>query len=42
VFHATARFHNPAHMAERADPGIDNAFEGVWRLVLARLVVRSV
>lgn len=37
VFDATARFHNPAHAAEWADPGIDAAFEGVWALVLAGL-----
>lgn len=37
VFDATARFHNPAHAAEWADPAIDAAFEGVWALVLAGL-----
>lgn len=37
VFDATARFHNPAHAAEWADPTIDAAFEGVWALVLAGL-----
>jgi hypothetical protein len=37
VFDATGRFHNPAHAAEWADPGIDDAFEGVWSLVLAGL-----
>jgi len=37
VFDATARFHNPTHAAEWADPTIDAAFEGVWALVLAGL-----
>lgn len=37
VFDATARFHNPAHAVEWADPGIDAAFEGVWALLLAGL-----
>jgi AcrR family transcriptional regulator len=34
VFDATARFHNPAHASQWSDPGIDAAFEGVWKLVL--------
>jgi AcrR family transcriptional regulator len=38
VFDATGRFHNPAHASEWSDPGIDAAFEDVWRLVLAGLV----
>jgi AcrR family transcriptional regulator len=37
VFDATARFHNPVHAPEWADPGIDAAFEGVWALVLGGL-----
>jgi AcrR family transcriptional regulator len=37
VFDATARFHNPAFAAEWNDPGIDEALEGVWRLVLGGL-----
>jgi AcrR family transcriptional regulator len=37
VFDATARFHNPVHAAEWADPDIDAAFERVWSLVLAGL-----
>jgi AcrR family transcriptional regulator len=37
VFDATARFHNPVHAAEWSDPGIDAAYEGVRRLVLAGL-----
>jgi AcrR family transcriptional regulator len=37
VFDATARFHNPAHALEWADPGIDAAFAGVRSLVLRGL-----
>jgi len=37
VFDATARFHNPAHAPEWADPSIDAAFAGVWSLVLGGL-----
>lgn len=40
VFDATARFHNPAHAAEWADPGIDAAFDGVWSLIQAALTAR--
>ncbi len=37
VFNATARFHNPIHVSEWSDPGIDTAFEGVWSLILGGL-----
>jgi hypothetical protein len=37
VFDAPARFHNPVHAPEWADPDIDAAFEGVWSLVLVGL-----
>jgi AcrR family transcriptional regulator len=37
IFDATARFHNPAHAPEWADPGIDAAFERVWALIEAGL-----
>ncbi len=37
VLRATASFHHPAHAGEWSDPGIDAAFEGVWRLVLEGL-----
>jgi AcrR family transcriptional regulator len=37
VFDATARFHDPAHLAQWADPQIDAAFEGVWSLILSGL-----
>jgi AcrR family transcriptional regulator len=40
VFDATARFHKPVHAAEWADPAIDAAFEGVWRLLLNGLGVQ--
>jgi AcrR family transcriptional regulator len=41
VFDATGRFHNPAHAAEWSDPGIDEAFERVWSLILAGLEGRE-
>ena len=34
VFDATARFHNPTHAPEWADPSIDAAYQGVRSLVL--------
>jgi hypothetical protein len=37
VFDATARFHDPAHAAEWFEPGIDEAFEGVWSIVVRAL-----
>lgn len=37
VFYATARFHDPVHAAEWSDPSIDEAFEGVWALILGGL-----
>ena len=37
VLDATARFHNPAHAAEWADPRIEAALEGVVGLVLGGL-----
>ena len=40
-FDATARFHNPAHVAEWSNQGIDAAFEGVRSLVVAALRPRS-
>jgi AcrR family transcriptional regulator len=41
VLDATARFHNPAHASEWADPGIDEAFERVWVLLLDGLRPRG-
>ena len=37
VFRATASFHHPLHAPEWRDPGIDAAFEGVWRLAMEGL-----
>jgi AcrR family transcriptional regulator len=37
VCNATARFHDPVHVAEWADPGIDAAFDAVWALILRGL-----
>lgn len=37
ILDATARFHDPAHAAEWAKPGVDAAFERVWTLVAATL-----
>jgi AcrR family transcriptional regulator len=37
VFDATARFHNPTHAPEWANPGIDPAYEAVRSLVLRGL-----
>jgi AcrR family transcriptional regulator len=41
AFDATARFHHPSHAAEWNDPHVDDAFEGVWKLVARGLEVRS-
>ena len=37
ILDATARFHNPIHLAEWSDPAIDAAYEGVWQLLLRGL-----
>jgi AcrR family transcriptional regulator len=39
VLFAMSRFHHPAHAAEWADPGIDAAYDDVWRLVMDGLCV---
>jgi AcrR family transcriptional regulator len=39
VLVATSRFHHPVHFAEWADPGIDAAYEDVWKLLMAGLKV---
>ena len=39
VLVATSRFHHPVHFAEWADPGIDVAYEDVWKLLMAGLKV---
>jgi AcrR family transcriptional regulator len=40
VLAATAHFHNPAHAAEWAEPGVDADFEAVLSLVLRGLAAR--
>jgi hypothetical protein len=37
VLGATSRFHHPMHAAEWSDPGIDAAFDNVWKLLMAGL-----
>jgi AcrR family transcriptional regulator len=37
ILDATARFHNPTHRQEWADPRIDEQFEAVWSLLLRGL-----
>ena len=37
IFDATARFHDPAHAPEWADPGVDAAFDRVFNLLMAGL-----
>ena len=34
VLMATSRFHHPVHAAEWVEPGVDDAFEDVWRLLM--------
>ena len=34
VLFATSRFHHPIHAAEWIDPGIDEEFDDVWRLLM--------
>lgn len=41
VLIATSRFHHPAHATEWADPGVDAAYEDVWRLLMDGLVPPS-
>jgi len=36
---ATTRFHHPVHAAEWTDPGIDEAFDQVWKLLMHGLSV---
>jgi len=37
IFYATARFHDPSHAAEWNEPGVDQAFEDVWTLIMRGL-----
>jgi AcrR family transcriptional regulator len=39
VLFATSRFHHPVHAAEWAQPGEDEAYEDVWRLLMHGLCV---
>lgn len=41
VFDATARFHDPVHVAQWSDPSLDSSFAGVWTLVLRGLSARE-
>jgi AcrR family transcriptional regulator len=41
VFHATTRFHDPAHAGEWSDPKIQDDFDGVWSLILSGLQPRD-
>jgi AcrR family transcriptional regulator len=38
IFHATARFKDPAYAAEWNDPGLDTVFDDMWALILAGLI----
>jgi AcrR family transcriptional regulator len=40
VFDATVRFHNPSYAIEWSNPQVDQAFEGVWSLILLGLRAR--
>jgi AcrR family transcriptional regulator len=39
VLLATTKFHHPAHAAEWTDPGLDAAYDDVWRLLMDGLRV---
>jgi AcrR family transcriptional regulator len=41
ILYATARFHHPIHAPEWTDPGIDAAFDDVWRLLMDGLRTSS-
>lgn len=34
VLFATSRFHHPVHAAEWKEPGIDAAYDGIWKLLM--------
>jgi AcrR family transcriptional regulator len=38
IFHATARFKDPAYAADWNDPGLDTVFDDMWALILAGLI----
>jgi AcrR family transcriptional regulator len=37
IFDATARFHNPAFASQWSEPGLDDALESIWSLLLGGL-----
>ena len=41
IFHATSLFQYPEYASRWSEPGIDNAFEGVWSLLLCGLTART-
>ena len=41
IFHATSLFQYPEHASRWSEPGIDDAFEGVWSLLLCGLTART-
>ena len=41
IFDATARFHNPAFASQWTDPGLDDALDSVWSLLLGGLQQRD-
>ena len=41
IFHATARFHDPAYAREWNDPGLDAAFDDLWALILRGLATED-
>jgi AcrR family transcriptional regulator len=40
VLQATAPFHDPLHVAEWSEPGIEQRFENVWLLIISGLATR--
>ena len=41
IFDATARFHNPAFASQWSEPGLDDALDSVWLLLLGGLQQRD-
>lgn len=41
VLYATVRFHSPVHAPEWSEPGLEEAFENVWNLILCGLNARK-
>jgi len=40
VLQATAPFHDPLHVAEWSEPGLEQRFESVWTLIISGLATR--